>query len=331
MAGRCAASGATRWPSSKTSRRRGPVVEFALGPQRVFLLSDPAGIEDVLVTNAASFAKGRALERAKRTLGEGLLTSEGAFHLRQRRLMQPAFHRARIAAYTEAMARTAVAARDTWTAGTPLDLAREMNRLTLTIVADTLFGAEVGSSSDTARVQQAITDVMEMFDLVMLPFAEWLMHLPLPRMRRYRAAQRALDELIYGIVADRRRSGEDRGDLLSMLLHAQDAEGSGGMTDTPAARRGDHAVPRRPRDHRQRAHLDVGAARAPSRGRRAAAGRARRGARGPPAHRRRRRPPALHPRGASPRRCACIRRPGRWAAACCATTTGAGTTSRPDR
>ncbi len=211
--------------------RRGPVVEFALGPQRVFLLSDPAGIEDVLVTNAASFAKGRALERAKRTLGEGLLTSEGAFHLRQRRLMQPAFHRARIAAYTEAMARTAVAARDTWTAGTPLDLAREMNRLTLTIVADTLFGAEVGSSSDTARVQQAITDVMEMFDLVMLPFAEWLMYLPLPRMRRYRAAQRALDELIYGIVADRRRSGEDRGDLLSMLLHAQDAEGSGGMTD----------------------------------------------------------------------------------------------------
>ena len=211
--------------------RRGPVVEFALGPQRVFLLSDPAGIEDVLVTNAASFAKGRALERAKRTLGEGLLTSEGAFHLRQRRLMQPAFHRARIAAYTEAMARTAVIARDTWTAGTPLDLAREMNRLTLTIVADTLFGAEVGSSSDTARVQQAITDVMEMFDLVMLPFAEWLLHLPLPRMRRYRAAQRALDELIYGIVADRRRSGEDRGDLLSMLLHAQDAEGSGGMTD----------------------------------------------------------------------------------------------------
>ena len=87
----------------------GAVAEFTLGPQRVFLLSDPAAIEDVLVTNAAHFAKGRALERAKRTLGEGLLTSEGTFHLRQRRLMQPAFHRARIAAYTEAMARTALA------------------------------------------------------------------------------------------------------------------------------------------------------------------------------------------------------------------------------
>ncbi|MGD9902585.1 MAG: cytochrome P450 [Vicinamibacterales bacterium] len=209
----------------------GPVAEFTLGPQRVFLLSDPAAIEDVLVTSAAHFAKGRALERAKRTLGEGLLTSEGAFHLRQRRLMQPAFHRARIAGYTDAMARTAVATRERWTAGQPLDLSGEMNRLTLTIVADTLFGSAVGSDSDTARVQQAITDVMEMFDLVMLPFAEWLVHLPLPRMRRYRAAQRALDALIYGIIGARRASGADRGDLLSMLLHAQDSEGTGGMTD----------------------------------------------------------------------------------------------------
>jgi cytochrome P450 len=72
---------------------------------------------------------------------------------------------------------------------------------------------------------------MEMFDLVLLPFAEWLVHLPLPRMRRYQAAQQALDALIYGIIAARRASGEDRGDLLSMLLHAQDAEGSGTMTD----------------------------------------------------------------------------------------------------
>lgn len=185
---------------------RGPLVEFVIGPQRVFLLSDPAGIEDVLVTNAAGFAKGRALERAKLTLGDGLLTSEGAVHLRQRRLMQPAFHKARVAGYTEAMVRAAVAMRDEWRPGVPLDLSREMNRLTLTIVADTLFGAQVGASSDTARVQQAITDLMEMFDLVMLPFAEWLVHLPLPRMRRYRAAQRALDALIYGIIADRRGS-----------------------------------------------------------------------------------------------------------------------------
>lgn len=210
----------------------GPVAHFRIGRQDVFLLSDPDGIEDVLVTSAASFRKGRALERAKRTLGEGLLTSEGSFHLRQRRLVQPAFHKARVAGYAEAMIRAAQATRDRWQPGVALELAGEMNRLTLAIVADTLFGAEVGTGSDTARVQQAITDVMEMFDLVLVPFADWLIHLPLPRMRRYRASQRALDEVIYGIIAARRQSGEDRGDLLSMLLAAQDLEGaSGGMND----------------------------------------------------------------------------------------------------
>ena len=210
----------------------GPVAQFRIGPQLIFLLSDPAGIEDVLITHASSFAKGRALERAKRTLGEGLLTSEGTFHLRQRRLVQPAFHKTRVAGYAEAMTRAAVATRDRWVDGAPLDLSAEMNRLTLAIVSDTLFGAQVGTSSDTARVQQAITDVMEMFDLVLVPFGDWLVHLPLPRMRRYRAAQVALDEVIYGIIAARRASGEDRGDLLSMLLHAQDTEGTGGgMTD----------------------------------------------------------------------------------------------------
>ncbi len=210
---------------------QGPVAEFRLGPQRIFLLSDPDAIEDVLVTNAASFAKGRALQRARATLGDGLLTSEGAVHLRQRRLMQPAFHKTRVAGYTEAMCRAALTQRDEWRSGEPLDLAHEMNRLTLTIVSDTLFGAEVGTSSDTTRVQQAITDLLGMFDLVMLPFAEWLLYLPLPRIRRFRAAQKALDALIFGIINARRTSGDDRGDLLSLLLHAQDAEGSGGMTD----------------------------------------------------------------------------------------------------
>ncbi len=210
----------------------GPMAHFRIGRQNVFLLSDPAGIEDVLVTNSASFRKGRALERAKETLGEGLLTSEGSFHLRQRRLVQPAFHKARVTSYADAMIRAAVATRERWQAGLPLDLSCEMNRLTLAIVADTLFGAQVGGDSDTARVQRAITDVMEMFDLVLVPFADWLVHLPLPRMRRYRAAQQALDDVVYGIIAARRKSGEDRGDLLSMLLGAQDIEGaSGGMSD----------------------------------------------------------------------------------------------------
>jgi hypothetical protein len=95
----------------------GPMAHFRIGRQDVFLLSDPAGIEDVLVANAASFRKGRALERAKQTLGEGLLTSEGSFHLRQRRLVQPAFHKARVTGYADAMIRAAVAMRERWQAG----------------------------------------------------------------------------------------------------------------------------------------------------------------------------------------------------------------------
>jgi cytochrome P450 len=210
----------------------GPVSHFRIGSQHVFLLTDPAAIEDVLVTNAASFVKGRALERAKVTIGEGLLTSEGAFHLRQRRLMQPAFHKPRIATYADQMVRSTLAMRDQWQPGVPLDLSRQMNRLTLTIVSDTLFGAEIGTGSDTARVQQAITDVIEMFDLVLVPFADWLIHLPLPRMRRFRAAQEALDRLIYGIIVSRRAANDDGTDLLSLLLRAQDPEGgSEGMTD----------------------------------------------------------------------------------------------------
>ena len=233
-----------RWPLTALQRMRrdplrffeelaayGPIAYFRIGTQPVYLVSDPSLIEDILVGGAGHFRKGQALERSKRVLGEGLLTNEGAAHLRQRRLVQPAFHKARIAAYAEAMIHAAVGVRDAWREGVPLDVSREMNRLALTIVADTLFGAAVGSDADTQRVQQAITDVVEMFDLVMVPFAEWLMRLPLPRVRRYDAARRALDAVVYRIIAERRASPEDRGDLLSMLLHADDPEGGGTMSD----------------------------------------------------------------------------------------------------
>src|SRR5205085_11712963 len=98
------------------SRSFGDVVYFRFGPQDVFFLNHPDYVKDVLVTHHQSFMKGRALQRAKRLLGEGLLTSEGEFHRRQRRLPQPAFHRARIASYghviTAYAARTAAPSRD---------------------------------------------------------------------------------------------------------------------------------------------------------------------------------------------------------------------------
>src|SRR5947208_2182539 len=173
--------------------------------------------------------KGRGLQSSKRLLGEGLLTSEGPAHLRQRRLMQPAFHRERIAGYGETMVAHADRMRNAWTDGAALDIAREMSRLTLSIVGKTLFDADV--ELQAGEVGDALTGVMETFWMMMLPFAGVLERLPVPSLRRARTARAKLDALIYAMIADRRVSGRDHGDLLSMLLSAQDEDDGGGMTD----------------------------------------------------------------------------------------------------
>ena len=212
------------------SREYGDVVYFRFGPQDVFFLNHPDYVKDILVTHHQSFMKGRALQRAKRLLGEGLLTSEGEFHRRQRRLAQPAFHRARIASYGEVMTAYATRAASRWRDGETLDISQEMMRLTLAIVGKTLFDADVEAEAD--EIGAALTAVMELFDFLLLPFSELLEKLPLPHVRRFRRAKARLDETIYRIIEERRRSNVDRGDLLSMLLSARDEEGDGGqMTD----------------------------------------------------------------------------------------------------
>jgi cytochrome P450 len=143
--------------------------------------------------------------------------------------VQPAFHRDRLAVYGAAMVESAERCRDRWESGATLDIAREMNRLTLTIVARTLFSTDVSSESDDIRT--ALTQVFELFEMVLLPFSEWIEKLPLPSVRRFERARDRLDQTIYRIIAERRASGEDRGDLLSMLLLAQDQETDGRMTD----------------------------------------------------------------------------------------------------
>ncbi|MDQ3811021.1 MAG: cytochrome P450 [Chloroflexota bacterium] len=212
------------------ARDYGDIAGFRLGPERVVLLNHPDHIKAVLVTDAWNFLKGRGLERAKRLLGEGLLTSEGEFHRRQRRLAQPAFHRQRVATYGTVMTRFGERARERWRDGDTLDVHAEMMALTLEIVGRTLFDADVGP--EAAEIGQALTATMELFDTAMLPFAELLDRLPLPWDRRFERARARLDATIYRLIDERRASGDDRGDLLSMLLLAQDVEGDGGrMTD----------------------------------------------------------------------------------------------------
>jgi cytochrome P450 len=212
------------------ARRYGDISYFRLGPQEAFFFNHPDYIRDILVTNHQNFMKGLALQRAKRLLGEGLLTSEGDFHRRQRRLAQPAFHRNRIASYADVMTSYAAQTRAGWRDGQLLDISEEMMRLTLGIVGKTLFDADV--VSDAQEVGEAMTVVMDLFNTITVPFFDLLQKLPLPQFRRFDKAKLRLNAIIYRLIEDRRRSGQDRGDLLSMLLLAQDTEGDGGqMTD----------------------------------------------------------------------------------------------------
>jgi cytochrome P450 len=210
---------------TRLQRDHGDVVYFTLAGQPVVLLSHPDLVRDVLVTQQRSFHKGRGLERAKLLLGEGLLTSEGEHHLRQRRLAQPAFHRQRIAGYGAVMARYAARARDRWSEGTTLDVADEMTRLTLAIVGKTLFDADV--EEEAPEIGRALTQALQSFNYAMLPFGELLDRLPLPPVLRFKRARARLDATIYRLIAERRASGEDHGDLLSMLLLARDGEDGG--------------------------------------------------------------------------------------------------------
>ena len=116
------------------ARTYGDIVHVRMGGERVFLLNDPRLIRDVLVTRQRMFMKGRGLERAKRLIGEGLLTSEGAAHVRQRRLIQPAFHRDRVESYAGAMTGCADRVGSGWVDGQTIDVAQEMMRLTLAVV-----------------------------------------------------------------------------------------------------------------------------------------------------------------------------------------------------
>ncbi len=208
----------------------GDVVGLSVMGTQFVLVNHPDLIRDILVTHQRSFAKGQALERAREVLGTGLLTSEGEFHLRQRRLAQPAFHRDRIAAYATAMVHYAARWRDRWTNGATVDMHDEMMHLTLAVVGKTLFDADV--EAESREIGVALETVLTSFTSMMLPFWRLRARLPLPSSRRLARARARLDTTIFRMIADRRASGEDRGDLLSMLIRATDVDGDGtGMSD----------------------------------------------------------------------------------------------------
>jgi cytochrome P450 len=211
-------------------REHGTFVHYRIGPRRVWFIADPELIQDVLVKHARGFLKDQGLESTTPLLGEGLLTSEGEFHRRQRRLAQPAFHHARIAAYGATMVEHGQRALLRFRDGEPVEFVREMMRLALGIVGKTLFDSDVASDADT--VARALGVAMDTFTLARVPFWRLLLYVPVPSTLRFARARRELDEVVYRLIRDHREIGGDRGDLLSMLLLARDVEGgTGAMTD----------------------------------------------------------------------------------------------------
>jgi len=219
---------------TRITREYGDVVGFSVGPQKIIVLNHPDLIREPLVTQSRSFHKSRVLQRAKVVFGNGLLTSEEEFHKRQRRLVQPGFHRDRIAGYATVMVEKGDAMRRRWRDGETLDMHREMMRLTLSVVAQTLFGTEVEREQD--EIGGALSELVSLFPLLMNPLAPLLQKLPLASSRRLRAAIDLLDRIIYSMIDEWRASGKDRGDLLSMLLMAEDAEGDGGRMNNQQVR-----------------------------------------------------------------------------------------------
>ena len=208
----------------------GGLAYFKLGPQDVYLVSDPKLIEQILVLENPTFTKSPFLRKARTFLGEGLLTAEGQQHLRQRRLVQPAFHREQLMRYAADMVKIADKFRSRWQDGAEMDIDQEMMRLTLAIIGQTMFSADV--EADAKEVGESMNTILGMFPTIILPFSEYLEKLPLPIITRYFKARETLDGIIYGIIEQRRAEKHDHADLLSMLIAARDHEGDGsGMSD----------------------------------------------------------------------------------------------------
>jgi cytochrome P450 len=212
--------------------RSGDVAFFKIGSRRGYLITNPADIRHVLQDNARNYQKSPLYQKLRMSLGDGLLTSEGAFWLRQRRIAQPAFHRPRIEALAGVMADAAAETAVRWEALAAerqvVDMGGEMMRLTRTIVLRALLGGDLGPFASTidsawAAINQRIGESFWSFGLTD--------NLPTRKNRQFHAARALLQSAVDHLVQQRRRQRSDAADLLSMLIAARDEDTGESMTD----------------------------------------------------------------------------------------------------
>ena len=179
------------------SKEYGDISHFKFGKQHIYLINDPDYIKDVLVTYDNNFTKSRGLQLAKRVLGEGLLTSEGELHRRQRQLIQPIFHPDEIPNYANIITNYALDISSKWNDDDhcKIDIHREFMHLTLAIVCKAFFNVSI-EESETKEIDQYVTTLIEYFNRARIPFAEIIEKLPLPNNMRFRYAKKELDKII---------------------------------------------------------------------------------------------------------------------------------------
>jgi len=206
-------------------RTYGSIAHYRFMGTPIIFINDPDYIREVLVTQAASFVKERTVRRMKILLGEGLITSDDPIHIRQRRIVAPAFHRQRIAAYADEILSSAQHHSAQWRPGQTIDISAAMMSLSLEIVARTLFNTEV--TDDIRRINDEVNRIMGIYNfLVAFPRMESFLHLPIPGIVKFRRSKARLDAVVDRLIAERRTNTEDRGDLLSMLIASRDEDGS---------------------------------------------------------------------------------------------------------
>ena len=207
---------------TEMTARYGNVLAFSMPWRDYVFVNEPATIKDIFVTQQHAFRKSLGARTLKYLLGEGLLTSENPLHKQMRRIVQPAFHRERIARYAEIMESDATDFAAGIEPGREFCMHDAMTELTLRIATKTLFGSD--ESGSTKTVAAALQLMMTEFPHMLLPFGQLRRRLPFPATIRFNRALERLDTVIYDLIARKRRDGRDEGDALSMLLAASDAE-----------------------------------------------------------------------------------------------------------